>query len=97
MSVRTVLQSWWNRKWGGLVRRDVVIWTNGVDRWAVEARAGGMDGRSRWYTVDTPREAYVLAGRFRDLGGEDWMDTSPRRSGPFTGRERHVEPTRARR
>jgi hypothetical protein len=48
----------------------------------VEARSGGLDGRSRRQAVHGEREALALAQRWRDLGGDGWKDISPERGKP---------------
>jgi hypothetical protein len=63
---------WWNGTWGRLVRRDLYLYEDG-GTWLVEARLGGADGRSRWFTC--PDEDAALE-RVRDLMTEsnDWRE-----------------------
>lgn len=63
---------WWNARWGRIGRRDVYVRADG-DRWFVEARSGGSEGRSRWWELDSEDQALDLV---RDLlaGGEDWRE-----------------------
>jgi hypothetical protein len=63
---------WWNGYWGALARRDVLLFEDG-GHWWVEARSGGMDGRSRWYEL--PDEDLAL-DCVRDLlaGDDEWRE-----------------------
>jgi hypothetical protein len=47
---------WWNGTWGRLVRRDLYLYEDG-NRWTVEARVGGAEGRSRWFEFDREDDA----------------------------------------
>jgi len=77
--MRTVVWRWWNKRYGRLGRRDVVIWTDDTGtRWAVEDRRGGADGRSRWCKVASEREALTEAQRCRGAEGDGWLDISPK-------------------
>jgi hypothetical protein len=63
---------WWNGRWGRLARMDVLVFEDG-GRWWVEAREGGVEGRSRWLECADQDGAddYVrilLAGR------DDWRE-----------------------
>jgi hypothetical protein len=64
---------WWNGTWGRLARRDVYLFEDG-GTWHVEAREGGAEGRSRWYTftdedtaMDCVRGLLVQPGDWREL------------------------------
>lgn len=64
---------WWNGIWGRLARRDVYLYTDG-DRWLVEARDGGAEGRRRRseYADETAalaavRQCLVGPGHWREL------------------------------
>jgi hypothetical protein len=75
-------------------RRDVYVWTDGNRRWIVEARSGGLDGRSRRQAVHSEREALALAQRWRELGGDNWKDITPSRTrlpGPGPGPDQSPE------
>lgn len=63
---------WWNARWGRIGRRDVYLRADG-DRWFVEARSGGSEGRSRWWELDSEDQALDL---IRDLlsGSADWRE-----------------------
>ena len=63
---------WWNGTWGRLARRDLYLYEDG-GTWLVEARLGGADGRSRWFTC--PDEDAALE-RVSDLMTEsnDWRE-----------------------
>ena len=41
---------YWNSRWGRLARMDVLVYEDG-GAWMVEAREGGVDGRSRWFEL----------------------------------------------
>jgi hypothetical protein len=77
--VHLLVRHWWNRRYGRLVRRDVLIWSDGYRGWEVEARKGGGEGTSRRQAVHDEREASVLAQRWREAGGDDWLDVTPKR------------------
>ena len=38
---------YWNRSWGRLTRRDILLYEDGGEWW-VEERRGGAEGRTRW-------------------------------------------------
>jgi hypothetical protein len=64
---------WWNGIWGRLARRDVLLYNDG-DRWLIEAREGGAEGRSKWFEYDDEEAALndvrvllVGPGRWREL------------------------------
>ncbi|GAA0717855.1 hypothetical protein Drose_34275 [Dactylosporangium roseum] len=46
-------RQWWNGRWSRLVRRDVFVRNAAGDRWQVELRRGGPDGRVRTRTFDS--------------------------------------------
>jgi hypothetical protein len=54
---------WWNGKWGRLARRDVLLYLDDeTEKWAVEAREGGVDGDSRWWELNCEADALQLIG-----------------------------------
>ncbi len=64
---------WWNGIWGRLARRDIYLYCDG-DRWLIEAREGGAEGRSKWFeyddqdtALDDVRILLVGPGRWREL------------------------------
>ncbi|HET6211570.1 MAG TPA: hypothetical protein VFE14_01725 [Micromonosporaceae bacterium] len=63
---------WWNARWGRIARRDVYLRVDG-DRWFVEAREGGSEGRSRWWELDSEDEALEVI-RTLLAGSDDWRD-----------------------
>jgi hypothetical protein len=56
----------------------VIVWTTeDRQRWMVEARDGGTDGRSRFREVPTGHEALALAALWRNASqGDEWKDIS---------------------
>jgi hypothetical protein len=67
-----LVKQWWNGRWGRLASRDVFVWaTEERTRWAVEARQGGADGRSRFQEVSNGHEAFALAMRWRNARAND--------------------------
>ncbi len=63
---------WWNGHWGRLARRDVVLYADG-GQWLIEAREGGVEGRSRW--LECPDEDGALDLVRELLAGEDgWRE-----------------------
>ncbi|UWP82062.1 hypothetical protein [Dactylosporangium fulvum] len=46
-------RQWWNGRWSRLVRRDVFVRNATADRWQVELRRGGPEGRVRTRTFDS--------------------------------------------
>ncbi|MFV2087988.1 hypothetical protein [Micromonospora sp. LOL_021] len=77
---------WWNGSWGRLARRDVFLRAD-ADRWFVEARVGGAEGRSRFTEYDTEESAYDAVRRLVD-GPGTWREVS---DGRFVA-GRHGEP-----
>jgi len=68
---------WWNGRWGQAARRDVYLRLHG-GRWQVEQRAGGGDGVSQFYDVDSREEADDLVRQL--LNTDDrWRELSPPR------------------
>jgi hypothetical protein len=63
---------WWNGTWGRLVRRDVYLYCDG-DRWLIEAREGGAEGRSRWFEYDD-EDAALEDVRGLLVGPGHWRD-----------------------
>jgi hypothetical protein len=61
---------YWNGRWGRLARVDILLYSDG-DRWVVEHRIGGLEGRSTM--IEYEREDVAL-DRVRDLlaGTDDW-------------------------
>ena len=64
---------WWNGTWGRLARRDIYLYNDG-DRWLIEVREGGAEGRSKWFEYDDEEVALndvrlllVGPGRWREL------------------------------
>lgn len=65
---------WWNGD-RGRSRRDVYIRTDGV-LWEVEAKMGGVDGRSKVQQCPSGNAATILANAW--LGGRpDWRSVMP--------------------
>jgi hypothetical protein len=65
---------WWNGHWGRLARRDVFLRTDG-DQWLVEQRAGGSEGRSRFFEFASEDDAYDVVRVLLD-GHDDWRELS---------------------
>jgi len=61
---------WWNGKWGRLARRDVLLYEDG-GVWWVEAREGGVEGRSRWLEYQD-EDAALDAVRALVAGVDRW-------------------------
>ena len=59
-----------------MARRDVFLRSDGV-QWVVEQRAGGAEGVSHWYELDSEDEAYELI-RALLSGDGDWRELTPR-------------------
>lgn len=67
---------WWNGSWGRLARKDVFLRSDG-DQWIVEQRAGGAEGVSRWYELDTEEAALDLIQALL-AGGDGWRELTVR-------------------
>jgi hypothetical protein len=66
-------RSWWNGKWGRLARRDVII--HHEEKWYVEAREGGPEGRSKFYPANDADDALSQAERFiKTPDGAKWRE-----------------------
>jgi hypothetical protein len=65
---------WWNGNWGRLARKDVYLRTDG-DQWFVEQRAGGAEGRSRFFEFGSEDEAYDIV-RALLVAPDDWRELS---------------------
>jgi len=65
---------WWNGKPGRLARRDILVFEDG-GAWWIEARDGGVEGRSRWLQVADEDAALDVT---RDLmsDSEGWRELS---------------------
>jgi hypothetical protein len=61
---------WWNKRWGKLARRDVLIHYT-PEKWEVEAREGGPEGNRKRVPADSEIEAVRIAERFMELGGDE--------------------------
>ena len=61
---------WWNGKWGRIARRDVLLYEDG-GVWWVEARDGGVEGRSRWLEY-RDEDAAMETVRALIAGTERW-------------------------
>jgi hypothetical protein len=70
---------WWNARWGRLARRDVYLRVD-ADRWYVEAREGGSEGRSRWWELDNEDQAMDVVRALLD-DQDDWREITPGRTG----------------
>jgi len=68
---------WWNARWGRIGRRDIYLRVDG-DRWFVQAREGGSDGRSRWWELAGEDEALELVQALM-AGEEDWREITASR------------------
>lgn len=68
-----VQRQWWNKRWGRLTRRDVLIHYQ-PEKWQVEAREGGPEGKTRKIAADNEAEALKIADRFMELGGDGWRE-----------------------
>lgn len=66
-------RQWWNRKWGRLTRRDVLIHYK-PEEWSVEAREGGPEGRAKTVPAGSEAEALQIAARFMEVGGGEWKE-----------------------
>lgn len=73
-------RQWWNKRWGRLSRRDVLIHYE-PEKWLVEAREGGPEGRIKKVPAGNEAEALQIARRFMELGSDDWREitTQPER------------------
>jgi hypothetical protein len=71
----TVERHWWNRNTSVRGRRDVYVRSDG-ESWEVEARIGGVDGRSRVQRCPSLAAAMILASAWRGTGSE-WREVSP--------------------
>jgi hypothetical protein len=62
----------WNGRWGRLARVDVTLYED-ADRWLVEHRTGGVEGRATLIEFDSEDAAL---DRVRDLlaGAADWRE-----------------------
>ena len=63
---------WWNGELRRVRRRDIYLHRQG-DQYAVEARSGGKDGRSRWSQPMAEREALQLVEKWRQ-GQDGWRE-----------------------
>lgn len=69
---------WWNGNSNPRGRRDVYIRTDG-ERWEVEARTGGIAGRSKLHPCPGRASAEILADAW--MGGRpEWRELAPDRS-----------------
>lgn len=64
---------WWNRKWGKITRRDVLIYYR-PEQWLIVAREGGPEGKAKKVEAASEAEALQIAEEFRRLGGGDWRE-----------------------
>ena len=70
----TVERHWWNRNTSARGRRDVYVRSDG-ESWEVEARIGGVDGRSRIQRCPSLAAAMILASAWRGTDS-DWREVS---------------------
>jgi hypothetical protein len=66
------LQQWWNGRWGRLARVDVVLFSD-ENRWIVEHRIGGVEGRSTSSTFDSEQAALDQVGVLL-TGSDGWRE-----------------------
>ena len=72
---------WWNGKWGRLARRDVLLYEDDeTGRWSVEARDGGVEGKSRWWDLAREPDATRLVDDLMadPYPGEAWRELPTR-------------------
>ena len=62
---------WWNRKWGRLARRDVMIYYDGAGHWQVQAREGGVEGRFQHQDFTDESQARDIAMQFMAASAAD--------------------------
>jgi hypothetical protein len=65
---------WFNGRWGHLARRDMIIWTRD-GRYAIEARYGGTEGRSRWLKCADLGQAEDVANNLME-DSDGWRELS---------------------
>lgn len=73
-----VVRHWWNGSWGRLNRRDILLKTDG-ERWELETRLGGVEGKIKHFPVPDEAKALEVAQRWMSDGPFRWSDITTTR------------------